>query len=82
MARIATIKFPGGELSTTTSQVIDHTEKTGPDEPPPDLSEGLTLSLDQLKLVTDFIQAQKTTSRIWEYRYFNFYFVSEHSTGA
>ena len=76
MARIATIKFPGGELSTT-SQVIDHTEKTGPDEPPPDLPEGLTLSLDQLKLVTDFIQAQKTTSRIWEYRYFNFYFVSD-----
>ena len=34
MARIGTIKFPGGELSTT-SQVIDHTEKTGPDEPPP-----------------------------------------------
>ena len=33
MSRIATIKFPGGELSTT-SQVIDHTEKTGPEEPP------------------------------------------------
>ena len=29
MDRIATIKFPGGELSTI-SQVIDHTEKTGP----------------------------------------------------
>ena len=77
MARIGTIKFPGGELSTT-SQVIDHTEKTGPDEPPPpDLPEGLTLSLDQQKLVTDFIQAQKTTSRIWEYRYFDFYFVRD-----
>ena len=33
MSRIATIKFPGGELSTT-SQVIDHTEKTGPEGPP------------------------------------------------
>ena len=45
--------------------------------PPPDLPEGLTLSLDQQKLVTDFIQAQKTTSRIWEYRYFDFYFVRD-----
>ena len=28
MSRIATLKFPGGELSTT-SQAIDPTEKTG-----------------------------------------------------
>ena len=27
--------------------------------------------------MTDFIQAQKTTSRIWEYRYFDFYFVRD-----
>ena len=81
MDRIATIKFLGSEISTT-SQVIDHTEKTGPDELPTGstetaLPEGLTLSPDQQKLVTDFIQAQKTTSRIWEYRYFNSYFVHD-----
>ena len=43
MSRIATIKFPGGEL--TTSQVIDHTEKTGPEEPPPDLPEAQQATL-------------------------------------
>ena len=80
MARIATIKFPGGELSTTSQ--TDRLEKTGPDELPTGstetaLPEGLTLLPDQQKLVTDFIQAQKTTSRIWEYRYFNSYFVHD-----
>ena len=74
MSRIATIKFPGGELSTT-SQVIDHTEKTGPDEPPPDLSEGLNISLEQQELVRSFIQAQQDTIRLWEYRYLRDYLV-------
>ena len=45
-SRIATIKFPGGEL--TTSQVIDHTEKTGPEEPPPDLPEAQQATLRAL----------------------------------
>ena len=73
-SRIATIKFPGGELSTT-SQVIDHTEKTGPDEPPPDLPEGLNISLEQQELVRSFIQAQQDTIRLWEYRYLRDYLV-------
>ena len=76
MSRIATIKFPGGELSTTSQ--IDRPAKTGPDELPPqetDLPEGLTISPEQQELVRDFIQAQQTTSRLWEYRYLNFYFV-------
>ena len=80
MSRIATIRFPGGELSTTSQ--IDHQEKTGPDELPPGstgqntaLPEGLTLSPEQQELMRDFIQAQQTTSRLWEYRYLNFYFV-------
>ena len=80
MSRIATIKFPGGELSTTSQ--IDRPAKTGPDELPPgptgqetDLPEGLTLSPEQQGLVRDFIQAQRATSRLWEYRYLNFYFV-------
>ena len=80
VSRIATIKFPGGEFSTTSQ--TDRLEKTGPDELPTGstetaLPEGLTLSPDQQKLVTDLIQAQKTTSRIWEYRYFNSYFVHD-----
>ena len=75
MDRIATIKFPGGELSTI-SQGIDHTEKTGPEEPPPDLPEG-HISLEQQELVRSFIQAQQTTSRLWEYRYLNFHFVRD-----
>ena len=81
MEKIATIKFPGGELSTTTSQ-IDRSAKTGPDELPPGstgqetaLPEGLTISPEQQELVRNFIQAQQTTSRLWEYRYLNFYFV-------
>ena len=76
MSRIATIKFPGGELSTTSQ--TDRLEKTGPDVLPPqetDLPEGLTLSPEQQELVRDFIQAQQTTSRLWEYRYLNLYFV-------
>ena len=80
MSRIATIKFPGGELSTRVQ--TDSPEKTGPDELPPGstgqktaLPEGLTISPEQQKLVRNFIQAQQTTSRLWEYRYLNFYFV-------
>ena len=73
MSRIATIKFPGGELSTT-SQVIDHTEKTGPEEPPPDLPEG-HISLEQQELVRSFIQAQQATIRLWEYMYLKDYLV-------
>ena len=80
MSRIATIKFPGGELSTTSQ--IDRSAKTGPDELPPGstgqktaLPEGLTISPEQKELVRNFIQAQQTTSRIWEYRYLNFHFV-------
>ena len=73
MSRIATIKFPGGELSTT-SQVIDHTEKTGPEEPPPDLPEG-HISLEQQELVRSFIQAQQATIRLWEYMYLKGYLV-------
>ena len=72
-SRIATIKFPGGELSTT-SQVIDNTEKTGPEEPPPDLPEG-HISLEQQELVRSFIQAQQDTIRLWEYRYLRDYLV-------
>ena len=73
MSRIATIKFPGGELSTT-SQVIDHTEKTGSEEPPPDLTEG-HISLEQQELVRSFIQAQQATIRLWEYMYLKDYLV-------
>ena len=77
MSRIATIKFPGGELSTTSQ--IDRSAKAGPDELPPGstgqktaLPEGLTTSPEQQELVRNFIQAQ---SKLWEYRYLNFYFV-------
>ena len=73
MDRIATIKFPGGERSTI-SQGIDHTEKTGPEEPPPDLSEG-HISLEQQELVRSFIQAQQATIRLWEYMYLKDYLV-------
>ena len=73
MDRIATIKFPGGELSTI-SQGIDHTEKTGPEEPPPDLPEG-HISLEQQELVRSFIQAQQATIRLWEYMYLKDYLV-------
>ena len=75
MDRIATIKFLGGELSTT-FQVIDHTEKTGPDEPTPDLPEDLNnISLEQQERVRNFIQAQQDTIKLWEYRYLREYLV-------
>ena len=82
MSRIATIKFPGGELSTTSQK--DRPTETGPNELPqgatgPDaetaLPDGLTLTPQQQELLRDFIQAQQATSRLWEYRYLNFYFV-------
>ena len=78
MSRLATIKFPGGELSTTSQS--DRLETTGPEEPPPqetDLPEGLTISPEQQELLRDFIQAQHNMSRYWEYRYLNFYFVRD-----
>ena len=80
VSRIATIKFPGGEFSTTSQ--TDRPEKTGPNELPTGsteiaLPEGLTISPEHQKLVIDVVQAQKTTSRIWEYRYLNFYFVRD-----
>ena len=58
MSRIATIKFPGGELSTTSQ--IDRSAKAGPDELPPG-STGQKTALPE--------------SKLWEYRYLNFYFV-------
>ena len=81
MSRIATIKFPGVEISTTSQ--IDRSAKIGSDELPPGstpgqktaLPEGLTIPQEQQELVRNFIQAQETTSRLWEYRYLNFYFV-------
>ena len=77
MDRIATIKFPGGELSTI-SQVIDHTEKTGLEEPPPDLPEG-HISLEQQELVRSFVQAQQATIRLWEYTTHGFGLVLENA---
>ena len=74
MDRIATIKVLGSEISTT-SQVIDHTEKTGPDEPTPDLPEGLNISLEQQERVRNLIQAQQDTVKFWEYRYLKEYLV-------
>ena len=70
MSRIATIKFPGGQLST--SPQTDPLKKPGLDELPPqetDLPEGLTPP------VRNFIQAQQATSRLWEYHFLNLYFV-------
>ena len=58
MSRIATIKFLGGELSTTSQ--IDRSAKAGPDELPPG-STGQKTALPE--------------SKLWEYRYLNFYFV-------
>ena len=80
MTRIATIKFPGGELSTTSQ--TDRIEKTSPNElptgsPETALPEGFTSAPEQKKLVNDLIQSEKTTSRIWEYRYLNYYFVRD-----
>ena len=62
MSRIATIKFLGGELSTTSQ--IDRSAKAGPDELPPG-STGQKTALPE--------------SKLWEYRYLNFYFVPQHS---
>ena len=75
MSRIATIKFPGGEISTVAQ--TDSPENTGklPPGQKTALPEGLTLSPEQQKLVSNFIQAQQITSRLWEYRYLNSYFV-------
>ena len=82
MSRIATIKFPGGELSTTSQK--DRPAETGPDELPQgatgqqtetNLPEGLTLSPQDQQRMTDYIQSLRNMSTLWEFRYLNVYFV-------
>lgn len=77
--RIATIRFPGGELSTSQRDRVSevataNTEPPAPQEaiaPPP----GLNLNQDQQRLLADFINSERARAELWEYRYLNYFLV-------
>ena len=82
IARIATIRFPGGgELST--SQVDRASVETAasaakPPVPPTEespLPQGLSLTPEQIELVDQAFKAERAKAYLWEYRYLNYYLV-------
>lgn len=82
IGRTASIRFPGGELSTsqierTAEELTENPEQPPPLPPaePPSLPPGLTLGPEeQLKLV-EFVKAERAQAALWEYRFLNFYLV-------
>lgn len=74
--RIATIRFPGGEVSTTQlEQSLQEPDVSAPPQPPPDPAHLLDLPADQQQRLRESIEAERERARLWEYRFLNYYLV-------
>lgn len=79
--RIATVKFPGGEISTTQqakTKPDNEDSKSVPKVPANENTfapEGLSLSPDQAKQIKELFDAERAKAYLWEYRYLNYYLV-------
>jgi len=79
--RIATIRFPGGELSTTQlerSRQVDADPTLAPPPPaadPASLPPQLNLTPDQKRRIIEFFQAERARAALWEYRFLNNFLV-------
>lgn len=77
MSRIATIKFPGGELSTSQMNK-ERDELLSARKGLPSIPEQSTpipqgLSPEQIQVVKELIDAERAKAFLWEYRYLNYY---------
>jgi len=79
--RTASIRFPGGELSTSqieraAEELVENPEETRlPSAEPASLPPGLTLSPDEQQKLIEFIKAERARAALWEYRFLNLYLV-------
>jgi hypothetical protein len=81
LLRIATLKFPGGvEFSTTQSGRIDTDVAASPQQVSvtsiPNVQLPAQLTEPQREQVTSLLSAEQATSRLWEYRYLNYFLVA------
>lgn len=82
MLRIASIRFPGGtELSAQLNRTTE--EAASPKTVPviasgadPVLPEGISLTNEQERKVQDLIRTERQRAFLWEYRYLNYFLVS------
>lgn len=81
MRRVATIRFPGGEVSTSqverSSEVTPTTGAT-PKVPPSEqvvLPQNIALTPEQVKQLAEIFQAERARAYLWEYRYLNYFLV-------
>lgn len=81
MRRVATIRFPGGELSTTQAErasAATTEPEAAPPAPPPEpgtLPDSLSLSPDDQQRLREFLEAERARAALWEYRYLNLFLV-------
>ncbi len=79
--RIASVKFPGGEISTPqqAKSIIENNDpKNIPSVPSTDktiATEGFSLTPEQAKQIKDLFDAERAKAYLWEYRYLNYYLV-------
>lgn len=79
MKRIGKIRLPGGSEFSVSQSGRNIEEPSERPDPPPveseDLPENLNLSPEELQIIVEFVQAERTNARLWEYRYLNLYLV-------
>jgi len=81
IARIATIKLPGGSEILTSQAGMEKKESLSKNEPPPEPkepkldSESLTLTPEQVREIKAVFDAERARAAFWEYEYLNFYLV-------
>lgn len=78
--RVASIKLPGGaELSTPQLERAEAEAAPPPalpSQPTVNLPSGLHLTPDQVNAVTEAFRAERAAANLWEYRYLNYFLVS------
>lgn len=81
MRRVATIRFPGGEVSTSqaerSSEVAPAAGTTPkvPSEEQVTLPQNIALTPEQVKQLGEIFQAERARAYLWEYRYLNYFLV-------
>jgi hypothetical protein len=79
IARVARIRFPGGEVFT--SQQDRAKADIAPNDELPDVPQGeqpqlpasITLTPQQAKEIVDVLQSERANTYLWEYRYLNLF---------
>ncbi|MEX1231225.1 MAG: hypothetical protein WEB58_13350 [Planctomycetaceae bacterium] len=81
MGRVARIRFPGGELSTSQAERSGEappTEAAPPKVPPGEevpLPQNIALMPEQVTQLAEIFRAERARAYLWEYRYLNYFLV-------